>query len=119
MAEPARKPDEEISYLRPIGAEEPASEKLPNSGKAIAGFVMSLLSLVVFGVIFGFLGALYGGFGLAEINRGERSGKGLAMAAIAIGGLSFVFSLIYLALMVSGRLSTTLNIQGGVMQRLL
>jgi hypothetical protein len=91
MARPERKPEERRpDHLRPVGPEEPVREAkpLPTSGKAVAGLVMSLVSIFAFGLILGTLGIVFGALGLREINRGERAGKVLAWAAIIIGALS-------------------------------
>ena len=120
MAQPERKPEEEKPYLRVVGGEEaaqPAPEKLRASGMAMAGFILSLASLIVFGVILGPLAIIFGAVGLSEINKDERSGRGFAAAAIIIGTISFLFSVIYLILIFSGRIPSAPAIEGGMMQR--
>ena len=50
----------------------------PTSGLAIASLVLSILWVSILGVIFGHIA-------LRQINRGEASGNGLAVAGLVVG----------------------------------
>ncbi len=119
MAQPERKPEGEKPYLRPVSpgetAQAPARPRA--SGMAVAGFILGLASLLVFGVILGPLAIIFGAISFSEINRGERSGRGFATAAVVIGAISFLFSVIYLILIFSGRIPSSPAIEGGMIQR--
>jgi hypothetical protein len=99
MAQPERRPEEKRpDHLRPVGPQEPAPAAQPRqtSGKAVAGLIMSLISIFAFGLILGALGIVFGVLGLGEINRGERSGKPVAWAAVIIGGISVAAVLFFI-----------------------
>lgn len=101
MAMPERKPEEqrpeEWPQLRAVKREEEeeGSELVretaaPMSGIAIAGLIISIVSVIMPAVVAlftGATGATLGGLGLAQIRRGERSGSGIARGAIIAGGI--------------------------------
>jgi len=58
------------------------------NGMAIASLVLSLLGCSLLGVIFG-------GIAISQINKGQGTGKGLAIAGLIIGAIGFVFTLIF------------------------
>ncbi|MGO4595811.1 DUF4190 domain-containing protein [Leifsonia sp. 2TAF2] len=65
-------------------------ERLPFSQLAIWGFVISCVSLFVFGFI-GTLGAALSGRGFRAAAQGRARGKGLAIAGMIIGAAGFLF----------------------------
>lgn len=64
--------------------------RLPFSQLAIWGFVISWVSLSVFGFI-GALGAALCGRGFRAAAQGRARGKGLAIAGMVIGAAGFLF----------------------------
>jgi Domain of unknown function (DUF4190) len=60
------------------------------SGFAIAGFVCALVLFWFFG-LGGILGVVFGILGIRQCARENRRGRGLAIAAIVIGGLVIAF----------------------------
>jgi hypothetical protein len=77
----------------PSNAEAQAAQgaqRLPFSQLAIWGFVISCVSLFVFGFI-GVLGAGLSGRGFRAAAQGRARGKGLAIAGMIIGAAGFLF----------------------------
>lgn len=77
----------------PSNAEVPATQPVqrpPFSRLAIWGFVISCVSLFVFGFI-GALGAALCGRGFRAAAQGRARGKGLAIAGMIIGAVGFLF----------------------------
>lgn len=70
-----------------------------NNGKAVAGFVCSLVGLLLFGVILGTIAVILGAMGKSEIQKsgGAQKGSGLATAAIVIGIIDIVAFFILLS----------------------
>lgn len=64
-----------------------------SNGLAIAGFVCSLVGLLIFSVILGPLGVIFGGVGLSRANNGARH-RGLAIAAIVIGAIDLILGIV-------------------------
>lgn len=62
----------------------------PFSQLAIWGFVVSCISLLVFGFI-GVLGAVLSSYALRGIRAGRARGRGLAIAGWIIGALGFLY----------------------------
>lgn len=70
---------------------ETNSVETSTNGFAIAGFVVSLCSLLInFGGLVGLTGTILSAVGLAQVKQ-KNSGKGLAIAGLIIG----IFSIIY------------------------
>lgn len=67
-----------------------AHARPPFSQLAIWGFVISCISLFVFGFI-GALGAALSGRGFRSAGQGRARGKGLALAGVIIGAAGFLF----------------------------
>ncbi|WP_295127688.1 DUF4190 domain-containing protein [uncultured Leifsonia sp.] len=65
-------------------------QRPPFSQLAIWGFVISCLSLFVFGFI-GAMGAALSGRGFRAAAQGRARGKGLALAGMIIGAAGFLF----------------------------
>lgn len=68
----------------------PAPERLPFSKPAIWGFVISCVSLFVFGFI-GALGAVISARGFRAARQGTARGRGLAIAGMIIGTVGFLY----------------------------
>ena len=67
------------------------SEQKLTNGLAIAGFVVSLCSLIInFAGIVGLVGTILSAVGLAQVKT-QNSGKGIAIAGLIIG----IFSILY------------------------
>lgn len=63
------------------------------NGFAIAGFIVSLCSLIInFGGVVGLVGAILSGVGLSQVKT-KGKGKGLAIAGIIIGIVSIVYGI--------------------------
>ena len=66
------------------------TRRLPFSQFAIWGFVISCISLFIFGIA-GALGFALAGQGLRATRRGTARGRGLAIAGMIIGAVGFLF----------------------------
>lgn len=70
------------------------------SGKSIAGFVVSLIGLLLFPIPCGILGLIFSGLGMRETDKyysyDARKGRGLAIAGIVISIIDIVFGIINL-----------------------
>jgi hypothetical protein len=66
-----------------------------SNGLAIAGFVCSLVGLLILSVILGPLGVIFGGVGLSRANKGARH-RGLAIAAIVIGAIDLILGVVFI-----------------------
>ncbi len=67
--------------------------KSSTNGLAIAGFVVSLCSLLInFGGIVGLVGTILSAIGLSQVKT-KGKGKGLAIAGIIIGVISIVYGI--------------------------
>ena len=78
---------------QPFSSEAAAAqpvERLPFSQLTIWGFVISCVSVFVFGFI-GVLGAALSGRGFRAAAQGRARGKGLAIAGMIIGAAGFVY----------------------------
>ncbi len=73
-----------------------------NNGLAIASMVTSIVSVFCLGV-FGIVGAIMGHVALGQVNKsgGTQTGKGMAIAGIVIGWLTFALFLVYIVLVVA------------------
>ena len=81
------------------GASRVATELGPKTDSmAIAGFVLSLVGLLIFAIIFGFLAIVFSGIGMANISKSSVPvrGIGLAIAGLIIGMLDLVVGLLVL-----------------------
>lgn len=64
------------------------------SGMAIAGFVLSLVGVLIIPMLFGILGCIFSGVGLAKTSKGALKGKGLAIAGLIISLVDIVYAII-------------------------
>lgn len=73
-----------------------AAQPVQSNGKATAGFVLSLLSFLGLGITFvmPLLGIIFSGLGISRAKTAN-SGKGLAVAGLVLGILSFVWAAAY------------------------
>ena len=79
------------TYQPPIGeTPQPQPKPLPFSQQAIWGFVLSCVSLFVFGFL-GLLGVVLASRGFRAANQGKVRGRGLAIAGMIIGVVAFLF----------------------------
>lgn len=77
------------------------------NGLAIAGFVVSLVSLFInFWGIVGLVGTILSAVGLSHVKK-TNSGKGLAIAGLVIGIISIVYG-IYVIIFLANTISTLL-----------
>jgi CDP-diglyceride synthetase len=67
----------------------------PSSGKAVAGFVVSLLGVSLVGLILSILG-------LKDTKDGEKQGRGLAIAGVIIGAIGAIWQLIVVVTLIAG-----------------
>lgn len=69
------------------------------NGLAVAGFVVSLVSLLLnFWGTVGLVGAVLSGVGLSQVGHMQQRGKGLAIAGLVIG----IFSILWAILLMTG-----------------
>ena len=62
------------------------------NGLAIAGFVVSLASLLInFAGIVGLVGTILSAVGLTQVNSKGEKGKGMAIAGLVIGIISILY----------------------------
>ena len=84
------------TYVQPKYAPVQAAQPVQSNGKATAGFVLSLLSFLGLGITFvmPLLGIIFSGLGISHAKTAN-SGKGLAVAGLVLGILSFVWAAAY------------------------
>ena len=72
------------------------------NGLAIAGFVVSLASLLInFAGIVGLVGTILSAVGLTQVNSKGEKGKGMAIAGLVIGIISILYGIYSIANCVS------------------
>lgn len=89
--------DAEFTAHPEPGPGVPAARPLPFSQLAIWGFVISCVSLFVFGFI-GVIGVVLSSRGFRAATHGQARGRGLAIAGMIIGTAGFLFYAIMFAL---------------------
>jgi len=67
------------------------------SGKAITGFVLSLVAFIIAGIPCSVIGIIFSSLALSDIKRKNYSGKGLAIAGLVLSIIALVLS-IFLAI---------------------
>lgn len=91
-----RPSDEAVRRSRPDRPDDADFEERPRptttSGKAVASLILGVLSLFLCSVFTGLPAILFGALGLRDVSlgRGRVHGKGLAIAGLVTGGLSFL-----------------------------
>lgn len=88
--------DPEFASLPQPRPEERAAQPLPFSQQAIWGFVISCVSVFVFGFI-GVLGVVLASRGFRATTQGRARGRGLAIAGMIIGTIGFLFYVVMFA----------------------
>jgi hypothetical protein len=80
-----------VPFQQPgIGLPQPQK----TNGMAIASLVLSLVGCSLLAIIFG-------GIAMSQINKGNGTGKGLAIAGLVIGILGLIFSILFWGSLVS------------------
>ena len=77
----------------PAPAPAPANKKY--SGKAIAGFVLSLVGLLIAAIPCGILGLVFSSISFKE-TESEKKGKGLAIAGLVISIVDIVAGILFI-----------------------
>ena len=85
-----QQPSQPIQPIPPGPPVPPQARPLPFSQQAIWGFVISCVSLFVFGFI-GAIGAVISSRGFRAARLGQARGRGLAIAGMIIGTVGFLF----------------------------
>lgn len=78
------------------------------NGLAVAGFVLSIISLCCCGVT-SIFGLIFSIIGLVDCNNKNQEGKGLAIAGIIISGIFILLSIIICVIVYSAGLYETLS----------
>ncbi len=82
--------EEGVVAVQPVFQVKPKK----NSGMAIAGFVLSLVGVLIIPILFGALGCAFSGVGLAQTSKGALKGKGLAIAGLIIGAFNIGYGIV-------------------------
>lgn len=88
--------EENVEVIEPVTNQYNSPEQKPANGLAIAGFVVSLVSLVCCGGIFGIIGLILSVVGSSKAKELNGSGQGLAVAGIVLGIISMLYFIIIL-----------------------
>lgn len=88
---------EEQATVTPSNDDAPKSIENPTpkkfSGKGIAGFVLSLVGMIIFGIPCGILGIIFSSIALKEVKTKNLKGKGLAIAGLVISIIDVVLTI--------------------------
>lgn len=68
------------------------------SGKSIAGFVLSLVGILVAAIPCGIIGLVFSALGMRDVDALAYRGKGLAISGLVISIIDIVVGIFYLAL---------------------
>ena len=63
-------------------------------GKAIAGFVLSLVGVLVLALPCGIIGLVFSALGMSDVKRKSLRGNGLAIAGLVISIVDIVFGIV-------------------------
>ncbi|WP_201712910.1 DUF4190 domain-containing protein [Rossellomorea arthrocnemi] len=82
---------------------ENGSERKGLNGKAVASFILGILSIIIViipfvGFVLGVVGFILGMIGLKEVNRDNREGKSLAIAGIIFNIIGLSFSILWVVI---------------------
>ena len=88
--------EENVQVVQPVTNEYNTQVQKPTNGLAIAGFVVSLVSLVCCGGVFGIVGVILSIVGAVKAKELNGSGQGLSIAGIIIGIISMIYFIILL-----------------------
>ena len=75
------------------------NEPTKYSGKAIAGFVLGLVGMVVSAVICGTLGIIFSALGMSDVKKNGKKGFGLAVAGLVVSIIDIVLWLLMLTVL--------------------
>ncbi|MGI6004401.1 MAG: DUF4190 domain-containing protein [Christensenellales bacterium] len=85
-------PGQPAGYAQPVYQPPYYAQPARYSGMAIAGFVLSLISITCCNLfIFSLLGIIFSAVGLSQTRHHEIRGRGLAVAGLVLSILSIVF----------------------------
>ncbi len=85
-----------------VATEQPAAPAAKFSVKAIVGFAVSLVGIIISAIPCGIVGIIFSILGMKEINTGEKRGKGFAIAGLVVSILDIVFGVINVIIMMIG-----------------
>ena len=73
------------------------------NGKAVASFILGLVSIVIviiplIGAILGIVGVILGMMARYEVKRSGQEGRKLAIAGVILGGVGFLFSICWVVM---------------------
>ncbi|MCP9209413.1 DUF4190 domain-containing protein [Streptomyces sp. HD1123-B1] len=86
-------------YPGPAGPYAPGGGYLPNNGHGTAALVLGIVGLVlcfsvVFGIVLGVLGIVFGALGRTKAATGEATNGGMALAGLILGVIAIVASVL-------------------------
>ena len=90
----------EIKHKQNLKPKAQLNSQPQNSGLAIAGMVTGIVSLLficipflsIIGFILGIIGIILSGIAIGQINKGQASGKGMAVAGLVTSIIALVIS---------------------------
>jgi len=83
---------------------------------AIISLVSGIISVLCCSIfVFNIVAVVTGLLALKEINRGEKTGKGMAMTGLILGAVFLVFSVVYWILVASGVIPSQFEYSSGNM----
>ena len=85
--------NEVLTSLPSANTQSEVIEKKKFSGKAITGFVLSIVGLFFAGIPCGIIGIIFSSIALGDIKRKNYGGKGLAIAGLVVSIITLVLSI--------------------------
>lgn len=80
-----------------VNYQSPKNEAVKYSGLSIAGFVVSLVGLIIFALPCGIVSIILSSLGLKEVNEKKLKGSGLAISGLVVGIVDAFFGLLSIA----------------------